>query len=210
MNMANTRIFSFVAAGNSFSLAVNPKETTITDGSTVKTAELLNVGEIGIAGQRKLIRVSVSTFLPAFGSHFYNGMTPEAVMELMRKVKNGRLPVRIIISDSGLNREFLVEKLDCTYKEGQKDWYINWSFIEYRETTVIPVASIMNRYTDTGICQRTSDQEIPKKVTVKENMTLWALAKKYYGDGGRWKEIAQANENVDEKKLKIGMELMIP
>ena len=208
--MANTRIISFLAAGSSFQLPVNPKECTITEGRSIKTMELLNVGEIGIAGNRKLLRLSINnTFLPNQDSHFYNGHDPESIMAVMRKAKDGKLPVRLILSGTDINREFLIEKLDHTYKEGQKDIYISWSFVEYRETTVTTVASLPGG-TDTGLNQRTSDQEIPKTVTVIKGMTLWALAKKYYGDGARWKEIAQANGVKDERKLQIGTELVIP
>ncbi len=208
--MANTRIFSFQAAGSNFALPVNPKECTITEGGTVKTVELLNTGEVGIAGNRKLLRLSISnTFLPSAGSHFYTGQDPESILTMMRKAKDGRLPVRIIISGTDINRQFLIEKLDHTYKEGQGDVYIGWSFVEYRETTVTGVASL-SESTDTGLGQRASDQEIPKAVTVKKGMTLWGLAKKYYGDGTRWKEIAEENGVKDERKLQIGTQLVIP
>jgi len=197
--------------GSRFDLAVNPKDCTISDTGSIKTAELLNIGEIGIAGNRKPIKIAISnTFLPAPGSHFYKGIPPQTIVSLMRKAKDGKKPVRIIISGTDINREFLVDSLNCTYKEGQEDIYIDWSFTEYRETTVIPVASLANRYTDTGINNRASDQEVPKSVTVKKGNTLWAIAKKYYGDGSRWKEIAKANGVTDERKLKIGMELKIP
>lgn len=208
--MVNTRIFSFKTAGSSFQLPVNPKECTISEGGSIKTVELLNIGEIGIAGSRRLLRLSINnTFLPEPESRFYNGCDPENILSMMRKAKDGKLPVRIIISGTDINREFLIEKLDHTYKEGQKDVYISWSFVEYRETTVTAVASLADS-TDTGISQRTSDQEVPKIVTVKKGMTLWGLAKKYYSDGTRWREIAQANGIKDERKLQIGTELVIP
>ncbi len=209
--MANTRTFSFLTNGNRFDLAVNPRDCTVSDGSGIKTVELLNIGEIGIAGNRKLMRISISnTFLPFPGSPFYRGVSPEQIEAVMRKAKDGKRPVRIIISGTDINREFLIDKLNNTYKEGQDDIYIDWSFAEYRKTTVIPVASLANRYTDTGINSRASDLEVPKAITVKKGTTLWALAKKYYDDGSRWREIAEANDITDERKLQIGKELKIP
>ena len=171
--MANTRTFSFLANGSRFDLAVNPRDCTISDSSSIKTVELLNIGEIGIAGNRKLIRISISnTFLPSPGSPFYKGVSPEQIKSIMRKAKDGKRPVRIIISGTDINREFLIDKLNDTYKEGQDDIYIDWSFVEYRETTVIPVASLASRYTDTGINNRASDLEIPKTITVKKGTTV--------------------------------------
>ena len=53
-------------------------------------------------------------------------------------------------------------------------------------------------------------QQVPKSVTVKKGTTMWDLAKKYYGDGSRWKEIQAANGGVNERKLQIGSQLVIP
>ncbi len=46
--------------------------------------------------------------------------------------------------------------------------------------------------------------------TVCEGDTLWSVAKKFYGDGRRWKEIAAANGITNESKLPIGKVLRIP
>ncbi|WP_072871371.1 LysM peptidoglycan-binding domain-containing protein [Desulfofundulus thermosubterraneus] len=46
--------------------------------------------------------------------------------------------------------------------------------------------------------------------TVVAGDTLWALAQKYLGAGPRWKEIAEANNISDPRKLQIGQKLVIP
>ncbi len=40
--------------------------------------------------------------------------------------------------------------------------------------------------------------------------TLWSVAKKIYGDGQRWKDIAQANNIDNPTKLRVGQVLQIP
>lgn len=40
--------------------------------------------------------------------------------------------------------------------------------------------------------------------------TLWSLAERYYGDGKRWRDIAQANGITNERRLIVGTELVIP
>lgn len=207
--MQRTRNITFSANEILFTLAVNPKELTVTDESKIKTVELLNVGEIGTAGNRGMLGITISTFLPAAASHFSDGNEPQTILSHLRKLKDGKKPVRIIISGTDINREFLIEKMDSTYKEGQGDIYVSWSFKEYRETTMIPIAALSVR-ADTGLNDRPDTQETPKSVIVKKGTTLWDLARKYYGDGSSWKKIAEANGNVNERKLQIGMELIIP
>ncbi len=46
--------------------------------------------------------------------------------------------------------------------------------------------------------------------TVRKGDTLWSIAKEYYGDGKRWKEIAAANDFTHESKLPVGKVLRIP
>lgn len=209
--MANTRIISISAMGSQFSLAVNPKEVKISSGSKLKTLELLNMGEITVAGNRTIDKISIANvFLPSSRSPFYNGISPETILALMKKCKDAPSPVRIIISGTDINKQFWIETMDETYKEGDRDPYVSWNFSEYRKTTVLPVASLANRQTDTGLNQRVDSQQVPKSETVTKGTTLWGLAKKYYGDGNRWKEIQAANGGVNERKLQIGSTLVIP
>jgi nucleoid-associated protein YgaU len=46
--------------------------------------------------------------------------------------------------------------------------------------------------------------------TVIAGDTLAALAKHYYGDPGRWPEIAARNQVTDPRLLRIGQRLTIP
>lgn len=207
----NTRIISISAGGGSFALAVNPKEVTVSSGSKLKTLELLNVGDIAVAGNRTVEKIHISNaFLPSPVSPFYNGIHPETILALMNKCKDAPSPVRVIISGTDINKQFWVETMDETYVEGDRDPHVSWSFKEYRQTTVLSVASLANRQTYTGLNQRVSTQQVPKSVTVKKGTTMWDLAKKYYGDGTRWKEIQAANGGVNERKLQIGSTLVIP
>ncbi len=48
--------------------------------------------------------------------------------------------------------------------------------------------------------------------TVQKKDTLYSLARQYYGDQSRWKDIYQANRNEisDPNKIRIGQRLSIP
>lgn len=49
-----------------------------------------------------------------------------------------------------------------------------------------------------------------KEYIVKPGDTLWAIAQRYLGSGPRWREIAEANNIVDPRKLRVGQRLVIP
>lgn len=207
--MRKTRTVLLVTDDGQFELSVNPPEISVTQDNKDKTIDLLNVGEINVPGMRGLIKVSLATFLPDASSPFYTGTAPERIVQAVKKAKNGQKAVRIIISGSDVNTQFNISSMNEIYKEGQGDIYISWSFIELRDLNTGQVASFVRRYTDTGLCTRRTTRSVPKAVTVQSGDTLWNLARRYYDDGSRWKDIAMAND-MYEDALVPGMRLIIP
>ncbi|MDR1733723.1 MAG: CHAP domain-containing protein [Oscillospiraceae bacterium] len=51
---------------------------------------------------------------------------------------------------------------------------------------------------------------VPEVYTVAAGDTLFTIAQRYLGDGRRWHEIAAANNNLDPRKVSVGMKLKIP
>lgn len=207
--MGNIRTIMIITDDGRWELAVNPRELSVTQDSRDKTIDLLNVGEFNVPGNRGLIKISISTFLPDTGSHFSTGDSPESIVLSLKKAKNGKRPVRIIISGTDVNTQFTVSSTTETYKEGQQDIYVAWNFIESRNLNTQPVASWVKRYTQTDICVRNTPNSIPKTVVALAGDTLWNLSHKFYGDGSRWKDIAAAN-GLTEDRLTGGERLVIP
>lgn len=207
--MRKTRTIAIITDSGQYELAVNPAELTVTQDSKDKTIDLLNVGEFNVPGNRGLIKISLATFLPDAGSPFYQGQAPENIILALKKAKNGRKRVRIIISGTDVNTLFTISSMGETYKEGQADIYVSWAFTESRELNTQQVASWVKRYTETGLCHRNTAGRVPKIITALAGDSLWNLARRFYDDGSRWKDIAAAN-GMDEDKVSAGMRLVIP
>lgn len=209
----NTRAVLLVTDDGSFTLDVNPREISVTQQNKDKTIDLLNVGEVNVKGNRGLVKTSLSTFLPESGSHFNrSGAAPEEIVQAVRKAKNGKRSVRIVISGTDINAKFSVSSMEEKYVEGQGDIYINWSFTEDRELNMTAVASYTGRYTDTGLAARPEERSTPKSVTIKKDDNLWNIACREYGDGSRWKDIAAANDIAEDevRRLQVGREIVMP
>lgn len=207
--MPKTRMICIVTDDGRYELPVNPSELSVSQDSKDKTIDLLNVGEVNVVGNRGLIKVNISTFLPSEKSPFYKGVSPEQIIQSVKKSKNGKKPIRLIITGTDVNLLFTVSSMSESYKEGQDDIYISWSFVESRDLNTGQVASFVKRYTETDICTRLSQRSIPKMVTVTADDTLWNLAKRFYDDGSRWKEIAEANGIVGRDVI-VGERIVIP
>ena len=58
----------------------------------------------------------------------------------------------------------------------------------------------------------TMDSSAPRYHTVTKRDTLYAIARTYYGDQRRWKDIYEANRNEisDPNRIRVGQRLLIP
>ena len=80
--MGKTRSVMLETDDGRWELPVNPKEISVTQDSKDKTIDLLNVGEFNVPGNRGLIKISLSTFLPDSSSPFYKGVDPEQIISV--------------------------------------------------------------------------------------------------------------------------------
>lgn len=46
--------------------------------------------------------------------------------------------------------------------------------------------------------------------TVQRGDSMWTIARRHYGQGIKWKEIAAANPNIDPNRLQVGQKLTLP
>ena len=46
--------------------------------------------------------------------------------------------------------------------------------------------------------------------TVRRGDTLWSIAKRTYGDGQKWRQIAEANPGLEPTKLRVGQQIVLP
>lgn len=213
--MGRTRTILIKESGKrKIELTVNPEEITLSESLNNQTFTLNQVGTMILPGSRGLIAVQVNTFLPASHSPFYDGDSPRSILKLIGRWKENKTKLRIIISGTGINMRAILSQTSESYREGDKDVYIDWSFIEYKEVTVPTVESIAGTINVTDPVLQPREGEAPggggTSEKVNSNTTLWALAVKYYGDGTQWKKISAANGNIDPTKLREGMELVIP
>lgn len=69
-------------------------------------------------------------------------------------------------------------------------------------------STVVNRTTSNLV--KKAQTPATRTYTVKKGDTLWKIADKYYGDGSKWKKIADYNKIKDPRKLSVGKKLRIP
>lgn len=178
---------------------VNPAEINISRPNQNRVLSLAMGGTVNAWGGRGLREVKLKTFLPCEGSPFYSGQSPEAVLAMLKRWQDSGDPVRLILSESGVNDAFLIEDVTEIFREGDRDVGLSLSLREYKfKSALAALAGGEARSV------RPDERQARKTVTVVRGDTLWDLACRYYGDGTRWGEIAAKNGVADPRNLQIG------
>lgn len=202
---------------DSLRLPVPVQEVSVKSGTDINTISLAKGGELGIFAGKKLDTISFSSFYPATERSYcqYPGFpSVETFINTIETAQKEGNPVRFIITETDINKQFLVDSFEKTYKiNGRGDLNFSLSLVEYKEIVIPKIAPANTNKAPTP--KRPTDKKEnkgSKTHIVKRGDTLWGLAKKYYGDGSKYMKIANANKDkVKNPNLIIdGWKLVIP
>lgn len=205
-------------SGNSIEFNINPESITISDSRSNIKENIDALGDVCFPGKRGLRTVSIATFLPERNSRFRRKGSQASELSLLEKWISKDIILRVVISKPTVNFKAILDSKDITVKEGSLDVYVDLKLTEVKDIEVQSVDSISifkkeeNTQNEVKLSDRPAENA-PKAGQVEivnSRTTLYGLAKKYYGKGEDWKKIADANGGVDPKKLKEGMQLLIP
>lgn len=197
--------------------AAPEKLEVLWDGNWEK-AELLGIGEVSRYRARKLKRVRFSGIFPGEDYGFVTAAErkePSSYVTTLAKMAEGKEPVRLVVS--GGARPFsglcTVERFDWWTQAGEDgDLFYELELLEYREfgkDAVVAVGSSPAGSSGSGKASGKSPLA-PEVYTVQKGDTLWAIAKRFLGDGGRYREIAEGNGIRNPNLIFPGQKLRIP
>lgn len=215
---------------DSILLPVTPESLRIRIRNQNKTISLINEGEINFLKLPGLSEIQFEALLPQAAYPFANGEIQSADFYLskLEQLKLGKKQFQFIVSRTTPQGKLLfdtnmtVSLEDYEITEDAKELgmdvkvMINLKQFKVQSTKTIqiqktgqtgetPVATItQNRDTSTA--------PQPKTYTVKQGDCLWNIAKKYCGDGSKYKKIAELNPDkiVNPNLIYPGQVLILP
>lgn len=199
-----------LSCGNEkITLPVTPAQFEVSTAQGNKIVGIVNIGEALIFGMPKLKRVSMDCFFP-HPSHDYpfvvgDAWEPSKYIELITKWKESRSPVRVLITDAGVNLVMGIMNFDYKKKDGTGDMYYRLSFTEYKELNTPAANNDKSVDSKTGLKERGSDAQKANTATmVTKASDVLDTAKKAYGAYNKWRRIAEGNNLKDLAINNVG------
>jgi len=179
-------------------LPVLPEEIQIGNGASNDSINIAGLGELTIIQDGPAKTFSFESFFPAKYSplcEYKKIPKPWDAIKKIEKWKKSGKPIRLIVTKTPINVMVSIE--DFPHGEGKwdvKDIGYTLALKEYKYVTVRKVTK--KKKTNS----RPDTKGTSKTHKVKKGDTLWALARKYYGSGLKWKKIWNVPSN---KKMLI-------
>jgi LysM repeat protein len=186
-------------------LPVPPSSFNIQQGNNNTTVNINSFGEFALIGKSKLASIEISSFFPSKVYSFCQYTTfpiPYDCVALIEKWRLTGRPIRLTITDTNVNMPVAIESFSYGEKDGTGDIYFSLSLKEYRFQDVAESISASGVETERAV-----EETKALTYTVIEGDTLWGIAKKVYGDGSLYSELAVKNSIVDINTIYVGQVL---
>ena len=213
----------FKRNGKKYKLPVNPEEIKRSRELNVETYQVLGTGQVSVPSHCSLEEFSFEAEFPSQDYHYLNsGAKADAdyYEKMFRKAQKNMEPIRFIASNDitdDISVLVLVKSVDAVEKAGEEgDKYLTIKLQEYKApgkryvAVQTPAATVKQE--DTAASPEVNPAVTENKShTVQKGDTLWAIAKKYYGNGNQYPKIASANPAIKNPNLIYpGQILSIP
>ncbi|WP_331487778.1 LysM peptidoglycan-binding domain-containing protein [Anaerocolumna sp. AGMB13025] len=218
----------FDTGKSKYRLPTNPEEIEVSSTQAINKFEVLKLGQIAVPTHMELKQYSFECEFPLqWYSYVETKKTKEDsaknnsnedpifksanfYIKLFSKWQENLIPVRFIagrvikndnLHDDSINIKVLIEDLSIKERAGEEgDKYISFKLLEYRDFDRI---------------KQDDNKTNPKNkgtYVVQSGDSLWAIAKKYYGNGSKYTKIYNANKDKIKNPSLIypGQKLVIP
>lgn len=211
-------IYLIDASGEKFHFPVNPEEISIRRDKQFETFNILSLGEVDAAQQEKVKEIAFSSFFPKTYDPSYcryqDLPDPRTAMNQLTIWMNSRQPVRLLVTDTGVNVLVYVAAHTSMFRGGEPDDIaFDVTFRTWRDMKVRGAAAAAAVSSQAVKAARPDTKPVPKVYTVVSGDTLSGIAKRELGSSSKWSAIYEKNKaqiGSDPNRIFPGQKLVMP
>ncbi len=216
----------FWQGDNSITLPMTPPRFEITKEGSNMRQDVIELGEINILRKPRLAEITLEGIFPASGNkHLLTEgaeyKEPSEYIVFLEAVYASCKPMRIEILDGDeayntINEKHVSIESFSYYREGgDEDVGYALRLCKYQDFTGRYEANpeIHTTFAQMLLAKNKTAAKtvpVPKTYTIKPGDTLWAIAKRYLGDGSQYMTIAKLNNMPNPTKIKVGQVIKLP
>lgn len=194
-------MLALAQANNRFTFPLTPEEIQIQSGNEVETFTVITGEERTGKPVSKAKRVSFTAIFPRFwqemwetGTETIKYQSPEQALKLLEQWK---LKPVVVIFDTLFSQTMWMENMEPSYKNGQANLYINFTFVEYKPIKIVSYSNT-KQLLKPGLI-------ITKPAVSRANTTNKESSKKQNkdGKGGTSKDTAQQRQRIETKNRSV-------
>lgn len=217
-------------------MPVTPEKVTVGYRGNFSSYDVLDIGEVKVPSGVQLSSISFDSFFPnSFDCelgyvHVEDYKDSKILHDKIERIKIDGRKARVMITNSPINFDCYVESFDCNFQEFTGRIYYSIKFIQAKDLEVVTVEETpkedssetsedpqpeetANDLTTEGRDDSSQESATHNSYEVKSGDCLYFIAEQYYGDGNRWTEIYDANQEVvgsNPDLIYPGQNLVIP
>lgn len=188
--------------GTTISLSMLPEQIEMEAETRFASYDIMSLGEIRLPVGEKLKSFSWQGILPgeARKDHpflQYGWRSPKQIQEILSLWRTTGAKLRLLITETPINEDVYLAGYQMTYSGGYGDYHYQISFVAAKELGIKParLGSGNAAYNSRTRANQVNQQQ-SAGYTVKQGDSLWSVAQKMLGQGGRYDEIYQLNKSL--------------
>lgn len=215
--------FTEIETGSRLTLSMLPEKVKRKGDAQFQTYDIINIGEVKIPKGTNLLTFSWNGTLPGRSrrsasyvkSHYWH--SPEEIQNIWEKWRANGTKIRLMVTETPINYDVQLDSYTAEATGGNGDYEYSISFIEAKPVEVYTVNELSIKPSTKTNASSTSTRPPAAKAaakiyTVKSGDSLWKIAQKTLGKGGRYAEIANLNSDKVKNPNNIypGQVLTLP